>query len=72
MYQYTKSGLLPDSFNDMFLVTRQVHSYAGFSVAFGSTGCSGSGGGRAPLSELRVLISQLELARTLNDGGTNS
>ena len=22
-----KSGLLPDSFNDMFLVTRQVHSY---------------------------------------------
>ena len=26
MYQY-KSGLLPDSFNNMFLVTRQVHSY---------------------------------------------
>ena len=26
MYQ-CKSGLLPDSFNDMFLVTRQVHSY---------------------------------------------
>ena len=26
MYQ-CKSGLLPDSLNDMFLVTRQVHSY---------------------------------------------
>ena len=26
MYQY-RSGLLPDSFNNMFLVTRQVHSY---------------------------------------------
>ena len=26
MYQY-KSGLLPYSFNNMFLVTRQVHSY---------------------------------------------
>ena len=26
MYQ-CKSGLLPDSYNDMFLVTRQVHSY---------------------------------------------
>ena len=26
MYQ-CKSGLLPDSFNDMFFVTRQVHSY---------------------------------------------
>ena len=26
MYQ-CKSGLLLDSFNDMFLVTRQVHSY---------------------------------------------
>ena len=26
MYQ-CKSGLLPDSFNDMFLATRQVHSY---------------------------------------------
>ena len=26
MYQY-KSGLFPDSFNNMFLVTRQVHSF---------------------------------------------
>ena len=26
MYQY-RSGLLPYSFNNMFLVTRQVHSY---------------------------------------------
>ena len=26
MYQY-KSGLLPNSFNDMFLVTQQMHSY---------------------------------------------
>ena len=26
MYQY-KSGLLPDSINNMFLVRRQVHSY---------------------------------------------
>ena len=36
---------------------------AGFSVAFGSTGCSGSGGGRAPFAPL---------ALTLSAGGTNS
>ena len=35
----------------------------GFSVAFGSTGCSGSAGGRAPFAPL---------ARTLSAGGTNS
>ena len=35
----------------------------GFSVAFGSTGCSGSGGGRAPFAPL---------ALTLSAGGTNS
>ena len=38
-------------------------STTGFSVAFGSTGCSGSAGGRAPF---------LPLARTLSAGGTNS
>ena len=40
-----------------------LYSEAGFSVAFGSTGCSGSVGGRAPLAPL---------ARTLSAGGTNS
>ena len=40
------------------------YSYlSGFSVAFGSTGCSGSAGGRAPFAPL---------ARTLSAGGTNS
>ena len=40
------------------------YSYlSGFSVAFGSTGCSGSAGGRAPFATL---------ARTLSAGGTNS
>ena len=33
MYQY-RSGLLPYSFNDMFLVTHQVHSYGTRSSAF--------------------------------------
>ena len=56
----------------MMCYSVMTQAYSGFSVPFGSTGCSGSGGGRAPLSELRVLISQLELARTLSDGGRNS
>lgn len=33
MYQY-RSGLLPDSFNNMFLVTHQVHSYGTRSSKF--------------------------------------
>ena len=36
---------------------------SGFSVAFGSTGCSGSAGGLAPFTPL---------ARTVSAGGTNS
>ena len=40
-----------------------LYSEAGFSAAFGSTGCSGSVGGRAPFALL---------ALTLSCGGTNS
>ena len=40
-----------------------LYSEAGFSVAFGSTGCAGSDGRRAPFAPL---------PRTLSCGGTNS
>ena len=42
---------------------RHLTHKSGFSVVFGSTGCSGSVGGRAPCAPL---------ARTLSVGGTNS
>ena len=40
-----------------------LFDFPGFSVAFGSTGCSGSAGGRVPFAPL---------ARTLSAGGMNS
>ena len=47
-----------------FSHARQTYRvYPGFSVAFGSTGCSGSAGGLAPFAPL---------ARTVSAGGTNS
>jgi len=47
----------------VFLFSHSLRTWlTGFSVAFGSSGSSGSAGGRVPLA----------LARTLSAGGTNS
>ena len=49
--------------NSLFLFSHSPRTWlTGFSVAFGSSGSSGSAGGRAPLA----------LARTLSAEGTNS
>ena len=49
--------------NSLFLFSHSLRTWLiGFSVAFGSSGSSGSAGGRAPLA----------LARTLSAEGTNS
>ena len=49
--------------NSLFLFSHSLRTWlTGFSVAFGSSGSSGSAGGRAPLA----------LARTLSAEGTNS